>query len=578
MPLSSADTPTPIRARIHNGALHRVTKLFSSTALDIFNELLQNARRAGANRVCVETEALTDDATGPIKVTVSDDGTGVADPAVLISFGETAWDEATAHNEDAAGMGLASLARRGCCVFSRQSVSPTSCWRVTLTPTHFLGEEDAIVHPDDGAPYPHGTAVSFEANETLTGIDAAICKAAQHYPLPVTFNGDTIERRAFLDGAIHVELWRGAMFGVFNNKLPGFNQADLNFYGLTLPIRLPAICTLNAHNWTVRADIHTCPELELVLPARKEAVETPFLQDMREAARVAIYNAISHADPTPRLAHTDWKGAKDAGIHLQIPPAELQSWEPCTADIDFWSQPPPYTLVANNNFVVTCDPDPHDAQAFHRAATKNALHKKLFAADNRLDGYDWYDALPRLHSIETNIRIGDDTHNLDTLNHQENDRTYPQPDAITLHMQIQHANKSSETITIPADVAFIGDAYSWLHDIQTLVTTDSDLTAHELAGLLHAGFFSPSDDADADSWETQHIRFEEEALHVSLKLLCSDDEARKQTITNAILREVLWLMPKSRDVNINVHDRKITVTIADPAVTSGAAHIRIIDK
>ena len=35
-----------------------------------------------------------------------------------------------------------------------------------------------------------------------------------------------------------------------------------------------------------------CPGLELVLPARKEAVETPFLEEMREAARTAVYRAM----------------------------------------------------------------------------------------------------------------------------------------------------------------------------------------------------------------------------------------------------------------------------------------------
>ena len=150
MPNASPQTAAPIRARVHDGALRRVTRFFSSTPADIFSELLQNARRAGANRVGVDTEGLPEGEGGGIRVTVTDDGTGVGDAAVLLSFGETGWDEATARNEDAAGMGLASLARRGCRVSSRQAMSkgvPAPGWRVALTPAHFLGEENAHSAP-----------------------------------------------------------------------------------------------------------------------------------------------------------------------------------------------------------------------------------------------------------------------------------------------------------------------------------------------------------------------------------------------------------------------------------------------
>ena len=216
MPNASEQPAAPIRARVHKGALRRVTKFFSSTPADIFSELLQNARRAGANRVNVDTEGLPEREGGGIRVTVTDDGTGVGDAAVLLSFGETGWDETTARNEDAAGMGLASLARRGCRVSSRQAVSkgvPAPGWRVALTPAHFLGEENAIPLPDNNAPYPNGTAVSFKGEETLDAIEGALARAALHYPLAVTFNGRPKDRRAFLDGTVHAEPWRGIMFG-----------------------------------------------------------------------------------------------------------------------------------------------------------------------------------------------------------------------------------------------------------------------------------------------------------------------------------------------------------------------------
>ena len=88
---------------------------------------------------------------------VTDDGAGIADASVLLSFGENGWNEDLVRREDAAGMGMLSLARRGCTVSSRPRTmndEPRPGWRIELAPEHFLGEAAAEVHPDDAAPYP----------------------------------------------------------------------------------------------------------------------------------------------------------------------------------------------------------------------------------------------------------------------------------------------------------------------------------------------------------------------------------------------------------------------------------------
>ena len=110
---ASPQTAASIRARVHDSALRRVTRFFSSTPVDVFSELLQNARRAGANCVGVDTEGLSEREGGGIRVTVTDDGTGVGDAAVLLSFGETGWDEANRTQRGCRrhGPGLAGPAR-----------------------------------------------------------------------------------------------------------------------------------------------------------------------------------------------------------------------------------------------------------------------------------------------------------------------------------------------------------------------------------------------------------------------------------------------------------------------------------
>ena len=61
-----------------------------------------------------------------------------------------------------------------------------------------------------------------------------------------------------------------------------YNDPDLNFFGLTLPVGLPTVETVHGGTWIVRADIKDCPDLELALPARKEAVENAFLLTAEE--------------------------------------------------------------------------------------------------------------------------------------------------------------------------------------------------------------------------------------------------------------------------------------------------------
>ena len=492
---------------------------------------------------------------------------------MLLSFGQSGWDAETARRKDPAGIGVYALSKRGCAVSSRPRAASAEAapgWRVALTPDCFLGKEDAAVAAHDNAPWPHGTAISFIADETLEAIKAAVDGAARHCPLPVTVNGEAVERRAFLDGALHAEKWRGLVFGVFRDCLIGFNTPDLNFHGLTIAVRLPKVDAIAGATWSARADIDACPELELVLPARKEAVETPFLDEIRKAACLAIYRAMAAADPAPRVAWTDARKAADAGIAILVPPAELRPWRPGTADIDDWRDTPPFAPVGADALVMAFDPEPQDAQAFHRAAERTGIAGRLFEGDVRFEGYGWYDALARDRDVTADISEGGVTHPLRALRAASDPssdataapgfpHTFARPDAIHMHLHIVRGDGPPESMTVPADLAFVGEGWTWVAEAQPLVTRDSDLDPVQLKQLLRAGFFSPSDDADADSWETQRARFDEEALHIATKLLCSEDEARKCTIAEAVWREIMWVMPRDREVSIRIGGGRVSV-------------------
>ena len=571
-----------IRARIHETAVKRVTRIYAATLADIFAETLQNSRRADATRVRISVSAppVTTGET-PLTVTVSDDGTGIADPAVLLSFGENGWDNALVRREDAAGFGFASLARRNCAVSSRPHSwggETLPGWRVQLAPEHFLGEADAEVHADDEAPYPFGTSISFEATEAIAAIRNAAENAARHYPLPVMFEDRTqddtagpeeLPRRAFLDGAVHAEPWRGLVFGVFKDRRSGYNDPDLNFFGLTLALRLPTVETVHGGTWTVLADVDDCPDLELVLPARKEAVENAFLEEMRAAARLAVYRAMA-ADPSPRPAFEDRAKAREAGIDIAPPPAVLRPWRPSVADCNDWREPGKLADAGHDALVMDCDPEPPEAQALWRAAERPGLASRLFEPDRRLQGYGWYDAIDRVTEIAVRVAHGDEWVALDQYPLPQTSRSPAaplpsRPAAIRIGLSVRPVSAPPQTLDLPADVVFAGEAWSWIDEAMPLVTEDSALQPHELAALLMAGFFSPSDDADSDSWETQRNRFEDDALHLSTRLLLSDDEACKTSIAEAVRRELIWLAPRDRAVDIRIRRPDVTVTLGAAA-------------
>ena len=577
-----------IRARIHESAAKRVTRIYAATAAEILAEILQNSRRAGATRVRLTVAAPAARPTAiaagtgeaPLTVTIADDGAGIADPAVLLSFGENGWDDALVRREDAAGFGFASLARRNCAVSSRPR-SPDGeilpGWQVALSPGHFLGETDAEVRAHEEAPYPHGTAISFQATESIAAIRNAAETAARHYPLPVVFEDATdadsapeeLPRRAFLDGGVHAEPWRGLVFGVFKSRHHGYNDPDLNFFGLTLPVRLPTVETVHGPTWSVLADVADCPNLELVLPARKEAVENAFLTEMREAARLAIYRAMA-SDPEPRPAFEDRTRAREAGIDIAPPPAVLRPWRPSVADCNDWREPGKLADAGSDSsgdaLVMDCDPEPPEAQALWRAADCNGVASRLFEADRRLEGCDWYDALDRVTDIAVRVAAGDDWVALEEYPRPETSRSPAaplpaRPAAIRIGLAVRPASGPARTVHLPADIVFAGEAWSWIEEAMPLVTEDSALQPHELAALVRAGFFSPSDDADSDSWETQRNRFEEDALHLATRLLLSDDEACRASIAEAVQRELVWFAPRDRTVDIRIRRPDVTVTL-----------------
>ena len=583
---STANPERKITASVHDSVLKRVTRMFAGIG-DICTEMLQNARRAGATRVSVSLVPSSDE--GVYCVQITDDGTGIQDPAVLLSFGENGWSDDLVHREDAAGMGFLSLARRISSVSSRvraRAGSEKTGWRVDLSPDHFLGKAEATVYPDDAAPYPHGTSVVFQASASEGGeypgaVRNAVQAAALHFPLPVTFTDqvtpsetELMYRKAYLDGAVHAEPWKGLVFGIFRNpRRFGLGLEDVNFHGLTVAVRLPGVESVDGVHWKAAADIYSCPDLELVLPARREVVETPFLQNLRETARLAIYRAMAGYDD-PKPAYTDWEQARDAGIDIAPAPAELRPWRPAIADIDDWREMPRLKEIGMDALIMEYDPEPPEAQAIWRAAKKGGFSKRIFEADSRLKGYCWYDRIPRITGARFEVTGNGRTYALEDYPVPESRGPYEaplpeRPDTICIGLTVRADTMPGRNpdlaLFLATDLAFAGEAWSSVDRSLPLVTAGSDITTQKLADLLRAAFFAPSDDIDADSRERQETYFEQEAGHIATRLLESDEEAMRKSIADVVAEELFWLIPRDRGVDISVRGRKVRVALREQA-------------
>ena len=67
--------------------------------------------------------------------------------------------------------------------------------------------------------------------------------------------------------------------------------------------------------------------------------------------------------------------------------------------------------------------------------------------------------------------------------------TLARPDAIHMHVHIQRRDGPPETMTVPADLAFAGEDWTWVAEARPLVTRDSGLDPSQLRQLLRASYF-----------------------------------------------------------------------------------------
>ena len=592
-----------IEARVHPDAILRVAQFFKASFSETLSEILQNARRSGATKVAID---IGDDGA----VTVTDDGAGVADPQTLLSFGESRWNEQVDNDERPAGMGIYALARWNPWVRSR--TAGAAGWAVTLDEDHFTGKKPATVEVDEHAPAPHGTAVRIESEHGPRGrhdattspgptepmdwaklqkVQDGIARMTRYYPLPVHVNGKPAEQKGYLDNAHYVEEWQGLGLGVYLFKASEVRQGHqshdsgckkLNFYGQVINDRdMPRVDTVDDDSWLLKVDARGAPGLELTLPARHDIIEGPFKNRLHEKGQRVLYEAMAAEAVPVDLSFQEHQKAAALGVALPEPRARLAMWKGEEADYGnrYGDAPAERVPVEPGDVVMATDLAQSNDQGLEQALEGTELGKRLRRADAGFAGYGWYDQLPRITKVATLVRWGENT--LEVADQWDNangstDVVIPEgrPDEIVMVLTREEPGGKESEVRIPAEVVFwqSSDDARWPRDIDILVTKNAGINDTTVGTMLEKGFFSPVEDTDCDSWETQRQTFREEAQAAVSEALNQPEEAMQEILSQLAWRHLLPEVKRGSKATIEIRrGDKPDVTVRINADTENEA-------
>lgn len=600
-------TPThrrEIRADVHPNLTARVARMNRAAPRDIFAELLQNARRAGASRVRVmlsQRPLPTSPATYVTDVQVADDGCGIDDPAVLLAYGRNGWHGTVTTSEDAAGMGLACLSARGCSVTSR--TPSQAAFHLVLTPACFAGEDSAFAESpgDDVLSTPSGTIVAFTFPEPADIIERALRLASRWYPIPVECRrgGDApweeLPRQPFADPARtraskerHLDL--GVAFHLVEDAYARYRYRDvpdLNFKGIAVNAGLPWVEDAWRRSWRVLAEADSCKGVQLVLPARQQAVENHALTRLRKEAEAFMWRAVAglatceNPDeapvPGPFVATAEHRRrARACGVFLPVPPSQLMPWRPAAAHDDGDDPDALSTLArpAPRALIYDAAPNPPAEQALAVALSRLPEDQRpsLYAAARQFTGTSWYTAIPKIKTIRCVANFGDHRGEQPVARLPSTHPRYLTNGAkavsAAILLETGRGDPHHPPHRISADLVFTGDAAkpSGLEfgDRPILCEGAQDrLKPERLIELMAQAYFTFHE--DGDSRETQQEDFDQDAGRIAWGLLHGEDRALEGSLKAAAGRHLRRLLPEHRAATIEIGPQgRVRVVLQTP--------------
>lgn len=493
-------TPT-IRAAVSGKILSKVDRLFSNRLSDIFIELLQNARRAGATEVDVTLEEKSQGT----RIFFTDNGEGISDFGVLLKLGDSEWDPETDQKEDPAGMGFFALVHSGVLVRSRGQ-------EANIHKEGFLGREPIQLQKTEAGPA-LGTELTFMRPETVSQARDTLKQTVLFGDLTVRLDGEVVPREDFLKDALYVRTIDGVRIGVYRH----WARVGWNFHGRVLEASCnrPELHNVmidadgKRTNLYVRVDVREARHIHLKLPDRSAIVEDESYKAVYREARIAMYEYLASL-PEHAADFSNFREAQALGVALKEASPwfaslyQHPSWEGDSEEL--FVRPRAVLASASEHVIVDLKDGTADFLGFTFLASVEYFHEALSwsALEDRpqYEGYSWYRAIPRIHSFRLRVDGKEIDENFTA------DSTLTLADSIQLSFVMERDGKKE---TLLWEIPFAGFEGGEGETEASLIVTrrspwvaaEGDAPPFDLVDAAVYLAFSPGDGYESDSTETQ---------------------------------------------------------------------------
>jgi hypothetical protein len=194
----------------------------------------------------------------------------------------------------------------------------------------------------------------------------------------------------------------------------------------------------------------------------------------------------------------------------------------------------------------------------------------LYCEEHAFAGYSWYDELTVVRPMIEIVQDGKTTYwelladeDVSELLSSERDPNHCYVESINLRLHDAKSGDDLHGASLPFIV--LGEA-SEPDEVHLVTQKGSKIDRFALAAMMEAAFFQASDDADADSYETQLRNWQADAEHRAVAIMDGADAADIHAIEQAVWKHCMWLMRTDSIAKITIDqtNRAVSVSI-EPA-------------
>ena len=564
--MKTRESAGTIRAQLYAGAAERMGRFFHASAEQALTEVLDNARLAGATRLRISTE--------PARLTIEDDGCGIARPELILSFGESGWKNPDGWCD---GVGMYALSNRDAEIAT--VLGDGDGWRVRLQKEHFDGDAEARIEPFYNKPegprdetlWPHGTRVSFHYPRTIMR-DHAVESAVRHLPMAVTIDGEPVEWRDPLAVCTYCDAYEGARIGI--ERHDGWHgDGKFHFHAQTIADRRLPRARCGTVSWIVRVDATEAGGLRRALPGRTRIEENETYKRLVRHAEQVLYTAMAREDDI-EPNHTTWQRARDCGVEMQQPKPRLESWRPDVADTSggYETREPAATVKLDGSEVLVFGAfEPGDEQVIARAVAQSGKDDlKLVRANPDRAGFEWYDRLRRLTGYGAGLVAdgGKRRSNVTRPGMRNEDCENERVDEISMYLEItdpqaRGTDREMTYVPVETDLLIMNPkvrATPCSLGIKLLATSRASMAT--LRDLMAKTCFRVPADGNGHAGDGRH-QFEVDAEEVAQGLINGKSEALARALAKIAEREIGPLVGRNAKVTIRFADDGAKVRVED---------------